>query len=145
MACAQSLSARLCVSMWLAGWELPLGWATPDEDNGGRGGPSRSGRLKLIYTSKGPGCFPVWEVRGEKRVESGREEGVRDKAEPQMERCIVWEASGGAAVWEMRREERVESKGERERTYIYAAKMEAAEGCGREHSGTTLVDPFRHI
>lgn len=35
------------------GWTLPMNWVTPDEDNGGDGGPRRFGWTCLEYYSSG--------------------------------------------------------------------------------------------
>jgi len=91
-ACAY-LSNKLSSHLESLGWELPISWATSDEDNRGYGGPKRAGRLKLIYTSTGPGCHPVWDVR---------EELMRRflcSNVPQQE--VDWRTNSGSKLWEM--------------------------------------------
>lgn len=45
------------------GWILPQPWTTPDDADGGEGGPRRYGWLRVTYTSTAKGCEIVPQVR----------------------------------------------------------------------------------
>ena len=76
-----------------SGWELPISWATPDEDGRGHGGPKRAGRLKLNYTSNGPGCHPVWDVRKDLQIR------FLCSNIPQQE--VDWRTNTSSKLWEL--------------------------------------------
>ncbi len=52
-------NVKICEYRWskydsiVPGWTLPLNWVTPDEENGGDGGPRRFGWVVIEYVSSG--------------------------------------------------------------------------------------------
>ena len=54
---------------FVPGWERPAAWSSEDHELKGEGGPSKSGRLQLRYSSDpARGCAPKWALRRELRT-----------------------------------------------------------------------------